>query len=36
MSTTQLSSDTATEASSAVAVPIRLEVVVLPVADGRV
>jgi len=33
MSSTQLSNDVATEASRAVAVPMRLEVVVVPVAD---
>jgi len=33
MSSTQLSSDVATEPSGAVAVPMRLEVVVVPVAD---
>ena len=33
MSTTQLSSDTTTNGSGAVAVPMRLEVVVVPVAD---
>jgi catechol 2,3-dioxygenase-like lactoylglutathione lyase family enzyme len=33
MSSTQLSSDTATQASGAAPVPLRLEVVVIPVAD---
>jgi catechol 2,3-dioxygenase-like lactoylglutathione lyase family enzyme len=33
MSSTQLSSDAATEASAAAAVPMRLEVVIVPVAD---
>ena len=33
MSSTQLSNDTATEASGAAAVPLRPEVVVMPVAD---
>ena len=33
MSSTQLSNDTATEPAGAVAVPMRLEVVVVPVAD---
>src|SRR5215212_5450244 len=33
MSTTQLSNDTVTGAAGAVAVPMRLEVVVVPVAD---
>jgi catechol 2,3-dioxygenase-like lactoylglutathione lyase family enzyme len=33
MSSTQVSKDTATEASAAAAVPLRLEVVVMPVAD---
>jgi catechol 2,3-dioxygenase-like lactoylglutathione lyase family enzyme len=33
MSSTQASNDTATEASGATAVPLRLEVVVIPVAD---
>src|ERR671917_2206078 len=34
MSSTQLSNDTATEASGATAIPMRLEVVVLPVSDA--
>lgn len=33
MSSTQVSSDTATEASGAAPVPLRLEVVILPIAD---
>jgi catechol 2,3-dioxygenase-like lactoylglutathione lyase family enzyme len=33
MSSTQVGNDTATEASAAAAVPLRIEVVVIPVAD---